>query len=293
MRLSFSNIAWTPDEEAEVAALLAEAGLRHVDIAPAKYFTDPALATAADVERVRRWWADRGFAIAGMQALLFGVHGLNLFTDDGTMLTRLSRLCRLGADLGAGTLTFGSPKQRDRTGVDDTSAQRIAVDFFRRLGDEAGRAGVLMCLEPNPEIYGCNFMVRTDEAAAIVRDVNHPAIRLQLDVGAIAANHEDATRTVEAHADLVGHVHASDPGLVVLGDGNAPHAEVAAALRVWRPGSIVTVEMAASSEPHLQAVARALDVATAVYGDTSAWPAAGGGNPREPASSLDGPDDRS
>ena len=122
------------------------------------------------------------------------------------------------------------------------------MDFFRRLGDAAERAGVLVCLEPNPAMYGCNFMVRTDEAAAIVRAVDHPAIRLQLDVGAIAANGEDATRTIEEHCALIGHVHASEPGLVVLGDGGAPHVEVGAALRTLRPQSIVTVEMAATSQ---------------------------------------------
>jgi D-psicose/D-tagatose/L-ribulose 3-epimerase len=268
MRLSFSNIAWTQDEEEEIASLLADAGVRLVDIAPGKYFADPAAASAADAERVRLWWADRGFAIAGMQALLFGVSGLNLFTDDGAMLARLSQLCRLGAELGAGALTFGSPRQRDRTGVDDATAERIAVDFFRRLGDAAAGAGVLVCLEPNPAIYGCNFMVRTDEAAAIVRAVDHPAIRLQLDVGAIAANGEDATRTIEDHCALIGHVHASEPGLVVLGDGGAPHVEAGAALRALRAQSIVTVEMAAPpNEPHARAVARALEVAKAAYGD--------------------------
>ena len=271
MRLSFSNIAWAQDEEAETADLLAQAGVRLVDIAPGKYFADPAAATAADAQRVRLWWADRGFAIAGMQALLFGVSGLNLFTDDGAMLARLSRLCRLGADLGVGVLTFGSPKQRDRTGLDDVSTERIAVDFFRRLGDAAERAGVLLCLEPNPAMYGCNFMVRTDEAAAIVRAVDHPAIRLQLDIGAIAANGEDATRAIEDHCALIGHVHASEPGLIVLGDGGAPHVEAGTALRVLRPQSIVTVEMAATpTEPHPRAVARALEVAKAAYGEPSA-----------------------
>lgn len=273
MHLSFSNIAWTQDEEAQIADLLAGAGVRLVDIAPGKYFTDPAAATAADVERVRLWWAERGFAIAGMQALLFGVGGLNLFGDDGAMLARLSLLCRLGRDLGAGVLTFGSPRQRDRSGLDDLAAERIAVDFFRRLGEAAERAGVLVCLEPNPVMYGCNFMMRTDEAAAIVRAVDHSAIRLQLDVGAIAANGEDATRTIQDHCALIGHVHASEPGLVVLGDGGAPHVEAGAALRTLRAHSVVTIEMAATRlEPRPRAVMRALEVATAAYGEPSANP---------------------
>ncbi|MGC8000720.1 sugar phosphate isomerase/epimerase, partial [Salmonella enterica] len=71
-----------------------------------------------------------------MQSLLFGTTGLNLFSDeDGVMLTRLAGVCRTGRLLGARALTFGSPKNRDRSGLDDEAVRRVATDFFRRLGD--------------------------------------------------------------------------------------------------------------------------------------------------------------
>lgn len=267
MELSVSNIAWDIAEEAAVADLLAARGVRKVDVAPGKYFEDPARASAAEIEAVRRWWADRGFQIIGLQALLFGTSGLNLFGDDGRMLERLGAICRVGGLLGAKALTFGSPRQRDRGDLDDAAALAEATAFFRRLGDAAAAQGVTVCLEPNPAMYGCNFMVRTAEAAAVVEAVAHPAIRLQLDVGALAANGEPPRETIEAVAHLIGHVHASEPGLVVLGDGGSPHAEAGAALRRALPGAPVTIEMAAAKdEPHLAAVARALDVAESAYG---------------------------
>ncbi len=266
MRLSVSNIAWDIADEGEVAAVLQVEGLRHVDLAPSRYFPDPATATASDARRVRRWWSDRGFEIAGMQSLLFGVPNLNLFADDGVMADRLAGICRLGGELGARALTFGSPRQRDRTGLVDDDARRIAVDFFRRVGDEAAKAGVLFCLEPNPVMYGCNFMVGTLEAADIVRAVAHPAVKLQLDVGAIAVNGEDASSTIAAVHDVIGHIHASEPGLVVLGDAGAPHIEAGVALRSLMPDAVVTIEMAMpTNEPHITALARAVRVARDAY----------------------------
>ncbi|MFN4177320.1 sugar phosphate isomerase/epimerase family protein [Phenylobacterium sp.] len=268
MRLSVSNIAWDVDEDGAVADLLAAAGVTQVDLAPGKYFADPAAVSEADAERVRRWWADRGFGVAGMQSLLFGTTGLNLFSDSGgAMLARLAGVCRTGRLLGARALTFGSPKNRDRSGLDDDTVRRVAVDFFRRLGDAAAGEGVVVCLEANPVRYGCNFMTGTDEAAEMVRAVDHPAIRLQLDVGAIAVNGEDPGATIAAHAGLIGHIHASEPGLVPLGDGGAPHAAAAAALRRTRPELTVTVEMLTpGDEPALQAVGRAVAVARTAYG---------------------------
>ena len=268
MRLSVSNIAWNIDEEAAAAELLAEAGIAHVDVAPGKYFPDPAGATDGEIATVGSWWRERGFAILGMQSLLFGTAGLNLFADaDGRMFERLAQVCRIGGRLGARALTFGSPRQRDRTGIDDATATAIAVDFFGRLGERAQTEGVIVCLEPNAAIYGCNFMVATTETAAIVEAVAHAAIRLQLDVGTIALNDEPAAATVARVAPLIGHIHASEPQLRPLGDAGAPHQEVADTLRRLGRDDIVTIEMArASDEPPLDAVRRAIGVAKASYG---------------------------
>lgn len=268
MRISVSNIAWELAHEDEVAALLSARGVDLVDVAPGKYFPDPEHASDTEIAAVRKFWADRGFGILGMQSLLFGTQGLNLFdASREIMLSRLSAVCRIGGGLGVRALTFGSPRQRDRSGLGDAEALDIAVSFFRKLGDSAQQAGVLVCLEPNPSAYNCNFMVNTREALAVVRACDHPAIRLQLDTGAIAMNDEPVTETVAEAASWIGHVHASEPKLAVL-DNAALHAEVARALRAARPELGVTIEMAPDTQlAPMEQVARALDVAQSAYGD--------------------------
>jgi len=267
MRISISNIAWELDEEPAIAEQLRAAGVERVDIAPGKYFPDPAAATEAEMAAVRELWRGRGFAIEGMQALLFGTSGLNLFADpDDVMLDRLSAICRIGGGVGARALTFGSPRQRDRTGLDEATTQEVAVRFFRRLGDVAVEHGVIVCLEPNPAIYNCNFMVTADETAEVVAVVDHPGIRMQLDVGALALNGENPATTIARHAALIGHVHASEPRLAVLGEGGAAHVDAAAAFRAARPELAVTIEMAPAPIPHAEAVARAVTLAQEVYG---------------------------
>lgn len=267
IRLSASNIAWDVCEDDAVAKVLRNAGIDQIDIAPGKYFPDPQLTLDAEIDRVRDRWNERGFTITGMQALLFGTSGLNLFSDaGGVMFDRLCQMARIGSRLGARTMTFGSPKQRDRTGIDDTSALRIAGDLFRRLGDVALQGGITVCLEPNPASYGCNFLTTTLETAEFIRALDHPAVRLQLDVGAMAMNRESPTECVAEFAPLIGHVHASEPGLATLGDGGALHGEAGAALRKRRPDLTVTIEMAASSsEPHCEAMKRAAKLARAAY----------------------------
>ena len=122
MRLAISNIAWDVAEDESIAQLLRRYGIDAVDVAPGKYFPDPGNASDEDIMRVRAWWAERGIEITGMQALLFGTSGLNVFGPkevQEAMLAHLAAVCRIGAGLGAVRVVFGSPKNRDRSGLTD------------------------------------------------------------------------------------------------------------------------------------------------------------------------------
>ena len=269
MRLGISNIAWDVTEDETVAALLARFGIDVIDIAPGKYFPNIPAATPERMREVREWWRARGIEITGMQALLFGTQGLNLFGNaevQQRMLDHLTHVCRIGEGLGATRLTFGSPKNRDRTGLTDDEADRTACEFFQRLGIIAAQHGVTICLEPNPAAYGCNFMTTTPETMRMVQKINHPNIRLQLDTGAIAMNDEDFGTMMRDAAPLIHHIHLSELNLLPLGDGGTPHAEIALLLAEILPNHIATIEMVATKdEPHHVSITRALEAAQRYY----------------------------
>ena len=273
MRLAISNIAWSPVDDEAVAALLNRLGVDAIDIAPGKYFPDPAKATSADIAQVRAVWRERGIELTGMQALLFGTTGLNVFgppESQASLLRHLEAVCRIGGESGATRLVFGSPKNRDRSGLSDEEALEQGAAFFEKVGRIAAGHGVTVCLEPNPERYGANFMTGCDETARVVARVAHPNIRMQFDTGALAINGEDPHAVLASHADLIGHVHASEPDLVPLGDGGTDHAAMAAALRARLPDSLVSIEMVETrNEPPLQAIERAVRLALLHYGDSA------------------------
>ena len=269
MRLAISNIAWDIAEDEDIATLLQHYGIDAIDIAPGKYFPQPALATSVEIHQVKVWWAARGIEITGMQALLFGTAGLNVFGAaevQAALLKHLDAVCRIGGELGAKRVVFGSPKNRDRGGLNDIEAMAAAVSFFRRLGDIAASHGVIMCLEPNPPCYGANFMTTSVETAQVVAQIDHPAIRMQFDTGALTINGEDPGAVLRECATLIGHIHASEPKLLPLGDGGTDHAKMAEALIRSLPNLLVTIEMVATqNEPHLVSIERALGVAIGHY----------------------------
>ena len=269
MRIAASNIAWDAPEDDAVATLLGQYAIDAIDIAPTKYFQDPARTNDAAVSAVRNWWAERGFEVTGMQALLFGTKGLNVFGPPdvrAAMLGHLTAVCRIGQLLGARRLVFGSPRNRDRSGLSDSETIAIAGEFFSRLGDIASAHEVLICLEPNPPCYGANFMLNSAETAQVVAAIAHPAVRMQFDTGAMTVNKEAAEPVISSFGRWVGHVHASEPDLAPLGDGSCDHATIARHLARALPGQVVSIEMVATkNEPHLASLERAVQVAVRHY----------------------------
>jgi sugar phosphate isomerase/epimerase len=109
-------------------------------------------------------------------------------------------------------------------------------------------------------------MMTSVETAKVVRQIAHPAIRMQLDTGALMINNEDPSEVLQNSSMLIGHIHASEPDLVPLGDGATNHAAMAAAVLQQLPDHIVSIEMLATkNEPHLASVERALRVAIKYY----------------------------
>lgn len=269
MRISISNIAWDPADDAAMCRLLHTYQVDAIDIAPGKYFPDPQNASDQAIAEVRQRWEEQGISLVGMQSLLFGTQGLNLFADravQSKMLSHLQAVSRIAAGLGIPALVFGSPKNRDRQGLSDEATQDIATHFFQQLGDIAQKEGVMICLEPNPECYGANFMTNSADAAAMVRLVNHSAIRMQLDTGAVAINQESIHDIIQQNADIIGHIHLSEANLIPFGRSVVDHKAVTDALHRFLPQRVATIEMLMTqNEPPLVAIEEALAFAIRQY----------------------------
>ena len=131
MKLSISNIAWDASFEKQVIALLLENNIVHLDFAPGKFFSDIKNVTDEEILKVKNEWNHKGFSLVGslvgMQSLLFGTSGLNLFdvSTQTRMLEHLKKVCHIGSLTGATRLVFGSPKNRDRSSLDDSQTEDI------------------------------------------------------------------------------------------------------------------------------------------------------------------------
>lgn len=267
--ISISNIAWDVAQDNDVAKVLSDYAIPYIDIAPPKYFDIPSQAEEKEILRVKHYWNSKGIEPIGMQALLFGTSGLNVFGTTETqnlLLQHLTHICRIGSTLGAKKLVFGSPKNRDRSHLDDNQTLKISVDFFRRLGAIAEIYGVVICLEPNPECYQANFMTNSIDTAVIVREINHAHVRMQLDIGAMNINNEDPAKIIKSVAPIIHHIHISEPQLAPLSKDNPYHKKAAQAILTYLPEMPMTIEMlTTNSYSSIKQIRNAIELMQQVY----------------------------
>lgn len=252
MKFAVSNIAWSAHERLDAYAIVAEAGIGGLEIAPGLFFhaaVDPFVPDAATARAALREAESAGLTLVSMQSLLFGVTGAALFEGAqarAVFETGMTRAITLAGRFGIPNLVFGSPLQRRvPAGMAMVDALAEAAEVFRRLGDHAAAAGTCITIEANPAIYGTNFLTTLDEADRFVKLVDHPAIALILDLGAMHINGGFASVPARL-ADLtprLNHVHVSEPDLAPAPAATAALVPVLQELRVQGYAKAVSIEM--------------------------------------------------
>lgn len=218
MKLSISNIAWSKDHDEEVYRLIAKAGFAGVDVAPGRVWSDPHQPDSKDAGSFITKLSEYGLEVGAMQSLLFQRPELTMFDSEGSRsatLVELKRIIALGASLGVSRFVFGSPKNR-LMGEMTKEKENVAEEFFREAAEYCHEKGTAFCIEPNPTIYGGDFITTTKEGVEWVARVDHPGLKLNLDLGTVIENEEDVAEIIKENSAAIAHVHLSLPYLKPL-----------------------------------------------------------------------------
>jgi len=112
--------------------------------------------------------------------------------------------CRRAEEAGVEVIVFGSGAARNAPEGfprDEASAQLVA--FCRMLGPIAAAHGRTIAIEP---LCDSNMLTTVAETAALVKEVDHPAIRLLVDSFHWGRKNEP-TEDIVANGSLLAHVH--------------------------------------------------------------------------------------
>lgn len=266
VKLTISNIAWAANQENDVFSLLPLYGVTAVEVAPTRIWPEWEYG-AKEVVAYRNFLQDHGLVCSSLQAILYQQPHLKVFgtaTERADLIAHLKRVANLAADLGARAMVFGAPKNRDRGDLDEQTAMEQAADLFAIAGEYCHQNQVCLCLEPNPVNYGCNFITNSQSGAELVRLVNSPGFRLHLDAAGMHLAGEEPSLAITAAADVLEHIHVSEPNLGTFSQPQVNHAHIAAALRNIGWEQWISIEMRATEQP-IESIKEALTVVKAIY----------------------------
>jgi sugar phosphate isomerase/epimerase len=237
--------AWDLPGVCRVVSGLGYAGL---ELAPFTLATSIRELSAARRREVRSIIEDAGLQTIGLHWLLARTEGLHLTSPNPKVRQAtgeyLVDLAEATSDLGGTLMVFGSPKQRSLLpGVTLEQANKYAVEVLSRIMPVIGAVGVDLCLEPlGPD--DTDFINTCAQALALIRRVDHPHLKLHLDVKA-QCSEKGATvpELIRQYAPEAGHFHAQDVNLRGPGMGLIDFRPIMGALVAANYDRWVSVEV--------------------------------------------------
>ena len=247
MRYAICNETFEGWDHARVCAAVAELGYTGLEVAPftlAPRITD---VTAARRAELRRQAEAAGVTVLGLHWLLAKTEGFHLTSPDAAVRKRTSEyladLARAAADLGGDILVLGSPVQRNvPEGVTRERAADNALDTLRHCLPALEASRVFLCLEPLTPAE-TNFLNTAAEGVALIHRLNHPFVKLHLDVKAMSAEAAPTPDVIRANAEFLHHFHANDPNRRGPGFGETDFKPIFRALKNVKYGGWVSVEV--------------------------------------------------
>lgn len=225
----------------------AECGYSGIEIAPFTLADDVRTISSQRRSEVRREAEKAGLEVIGLHWLLAKTEGLHLTSPDADTRKRtaayLGDLARFCADLGGKILVFGSPKQRNLAqGMDRATGMRYAADVFSSVLPVLEQTQTLLALEPlSPTTT--NILTTAAEAVELIRKVDSPRCRLQLDCLAMSKEAVPIPELVRKHRADLAHFHANDPNSQGPGFGQLDFRPILTALREIEYAGWISVEV--------------------------------------------------
>lgn len=215
LKLSISNIGWSQDQDSEIYELMHQYGFCGLEIAPTRIFPkDP----YDDLDEAGKWsktiLETEGLTVSSIQSIWYGKTERIFGTKEERqlLLEYTKAAIRFAETVGATNLVFGCPRNRQ---MPSDATEEIAISFFRELGEYAYSHGTCIGMEANPPIYNTNYINTTEEAFELIDKVDSKGFKLNLDLGTMIYNQEDAA-LIDKRIDLINHIHISEPNLVPI-----------------------------------------------------------------------------
>lgn len=247
MKFALCNELFDDRPLEEAIRHIADLGYDGIEIAPYTISKSVLDVSASQRESIRRAMEDAGLEVVGLHWLLVTPEGLHINHSCAHIRRKtidyLNALVHFCADLGGTVMTLGSPKQRDiPRDIPRREAEAYFIEALREIGEVAEIRDVVVCLEPLPP-SDTNFLNTADEAIRMVEAIDHPHVRMMLDVKSMCSEEKALPDIIRKSAPYIRHFHANDANLKGPGFGDVDFVPIFNALHDIKYSGFVSVEV--------------------------------------------------
>jgi sugar phosphate isomerase/epimerase len=245
MKVTISNIAWQTENDAEMYAFLKEKKCTGIEIAPTRIFPENPYSNLNKVANFRKELQSHySLQVVSMQSICYGRNEAIFSSEEerNALLEYIKKSIDFASELGCNNLVFGSPKNRSI----NPNQEEIAIEYFSEIGKYASEKNTVFAFEPNPVIYGTNFINTTKQALDFVKACNIEGLKVNFDLGTVIYNEENLS-VLENNLKWINHIHISEPYLEVI-QQRSLHNELASILRKEKYANYISIEMKGGSE---------------------------------------------
>ncbi|MCD7895203.1 MAG: sugar phosphate isomerase/epimerase [Planctomycetaceae bacterium] len=241
IKLAVSNIAWPASDDLEMYSYLSDRGYAGLEIAPTRIFPDNPYSYLNEATKFAADLKDAyGLKIVSLQSIWYGRTERIFATsfEREALIAYSRKAVEFCVAAGCPTLVFGNPKNRN---LPDGLSWHSAIKFFKNLASYASSKDCAYAIEPNPTIYGTNFLNYTADAFSFSQELGVNGFQVNLDFGTIIQNGEKI-HDFQEYISLIRHVHISEPFLAPI-QRRANHIELLQMLAGEGYNGYVSIEM--------------------------------------------------
>lgn len=168
--------------------------------------------------------------IIGTHWLLVKPEGLSISSPDKNLREKTSKyLCCLvdfTSKIGGKIMVFGSPKQRK---INEGQTYREVKNYLKEVImpvlEKCEEKSIYFCIEPLARSE-TNFINTAEEAIEIIEEINHPYLKLHLDVKAMSDEGKPIPEIIKKGAKYLKHFHVNDKNLLGPGFGEIDYKPI-------------------------------------------------------------------
>ena len=220
MKLSISNLAWNNKKFNKVLKLIKKYEFNGIEILPTKIWHKWSNIDRKKLLKLKKYLTQKNLKISSIQSLFYNTDlMLEKDEDEQKIIKHFKNLIKISKLLGCKNLVFGSPSFRKRKHKSKKELELKLINIFKKIKPNLEKSQVFVSIEPNPRIYGCNFINKLSDAYRVIKKVRSKNVRIQIDTGCMTLEKENFNQ-IEKYLRFANHIHLSEKNLSTLKEKN-------------------------------------------------------------------------